>query len=368
MKHKKFTLLFLFTFFALCSFGQTNLIVNPGAEEDPSVSGWTIVKAGTDCFGGTNWRIEGGHSGYPLPHSGNWYFTSGCSNLSGEIYQDVDVSSMATEIDAGTTGFHFSFWLQNFNQTPPDQGRVVVSYFSEDMDTLAKYDTGPVTSISVWSQFKNYTVAPVGTRTIRVTLLSIANNGGAVDAYFDDFMLYAVDAMPVVLTSFNTKVEGSSVAATWQTSSESNSDYFELERSANASDWQSVGKVNAAGNSANVRNYSMVDANPLSGTSYYRLKQVDRDGKTSLSKINSVNFTGSGSALKIYPNPAVSFINLEGSELSQIKIYNTAGSDVTSLTRVSEKNNRIVKLEVSALSKGTYFVRTRTGSVSFYKE
>lgn len=367
MNHKKFTLLFFFSFIALFSFGQTNLIVNPGAEEDLTV-GWTIVTAGQDCFGGVDWRIQGGHSGYPTPHSGDWYFTSGCGNVSGEIYQDVDVSSMASEIDAGTAGFHFSFWLQNFNQSPPDEGRVVVSYFSEDMDTLAKYDSGPLASISVWTQYKNYTVAPAGTRTIRITVLSIARNGGAVDAYFDDLMLYVVDAMPVVLTSFDTKVEGSRVRASWQTATESNSDYFELERSTNATDWQSVGKTNAAGNSANSRDYTLIDASPLSGTSYYRLKQVDRDGKTSFSKVNSIHFAGAASALKIYPNPAVSFINLEGSGLSQFKVYNAAGSDVTSLIRISEKSNKSVKLDVSALSKGTYFVKTKETSVSFYKQ
>lgn len=371
MKRKNFTLTILFTFISCLAFSQpTNLIVNGGAEEDPVANGWTIVTAGTNCYGGTNWRIEGGHDGYPPALEGTHYFTSGCGNVSGKVYQDVDVSSMAAGIDAGEVGFNFSAWLQNYNQSPPDQGRIIVSYFSTDMDTLAKYDTGPVASPSVWTRYSNYTVAPAGTRTIRVTLQSIAINGGAVDAYFDNIELFVVDVLPVTLEFFRARAEGSQVRTTWQTSSESNSDYFELERSADGTSWSPAGRVQAAGNASTTRNYSLVDASPYQGISYYRLKHVDKDGKVALSTVESVSVTAASNAFRVYPNPARSVLHIEGpaNSLSHFRVFNAAGADVTTLVRISNAGNTGVKADVSKLSSGTYFIKTRDASISFYKQ
>ncbi len=89
---------------------------------------------------------------------------------------------------------------------------------------------------------------------------------------------------------------------TWITSTELNSDYFEIERSTDAKSWINLGIVQAAGNSNAKNNYNFVDSIPESGLNYYRLKMVDLDGTFAYSRIKSVNFPEFSWA-KLYPNP-----------------------------------------------------------------
>ncbi|RLD59051.1 MAG: hypothetical protein DRJ01_11810, partial [Bacteroidetes bacterium] len=95
--------------------------------------------------------------------------------------------------------------------------------------------------------------------------------------------------LPIELFSFKAERVSSQVVLRWETASEYNNDYFTIERSTNAIDFNPIEKVEGAGNSNNILNYEVTDINPFSGTSYYRLKQTDFDGKYSYSYIVSVN-------------------------------------------------------------------------------
>ena len=84
---------------------------------------------------------------------------------------------------------------------------------------------------------------------------------------------------PVELLSFTGKCSGKENLLEWVTASESNSDYFTLERSKDGSAFSSIGTVKSAGNSSAIKNYSFTDTDPLQGKSYYRLSQTDFDGR-----------------------------------------------------------------------------------------
>ena len=95
----------------------------------------------------------------------------------------------------------------------------------------------------------------------------------------DDFSIIPnPSTQPVELTYFNYQKTGSAIKLNWQTSSEKNNDYFELLRSADGINFQSLTKVQGNGSTAVTNNYSHTDFNPLPGTSYYQLKQVDFNG------------------------------------------------------------------------------------------
>ena len=79
------------------------------------------------------------------------------------------------------------------------------------------------------------------------------------------------------------------VILNWTTASELNNDYFTIERSKDAVEFQPIKFVEGAGNSNSILNYEIIDVNPFLGTSYYRLKQTDFNGKYSFSNIVSVN-------------------------------------------------------------------------------
>lgn len=93
--------------------------------------------------------------------------------------------------------------------------------------------------------------------------------------------------LPVQWLSFAAKRESAIVLLDWATASEINSDYFEVQRSENGSMFNVIGKVMASGESNNVSEYQYLDTKPLNNGKpvYYRLKQVDRDGQFSFSKI-----------------------------------------------------------------------------------
>jgi len=132
--------------------------------------------------------------------------------------------------------------------------------------------------------------------------------------------------LPVKLISFTAKEENNVVNLNWQTASEINNDYFEIERSEVGSqkleDWKSIGSVKGNGTTNSVSNYQFIDAStPLSMTTlstnqpiniYYRLKQVDYDGNFEYSKVVSVllNKTNKNEII-ISPNPTSNNLNIQ---------------------------------------------------------
>lgn len=114
--------------------------------------------------------------------------------------------------------------------------------------------------------------------------------------------------LPVELVRFVGQRRGSEVRLSWETASERNSAYFEVERSTDGRSFTSIGQVNAAGTSAVPRSYGFTDAQLLAGTIYYRLRQVDVDGKSYYSKVVPVQvaeLTG-----VVVPNPVATELQL----------------------------------------------------------
>jgi hypothetical protein len=173
--------------------------------------------------------------------------------------------------------------------------------------------------------------------------------------------------LPVSLLSFDVQlIKNNKVEVDWATASEDNSDYFELEHSQDGLAWADVGRVDAAGSSATTLNYSFVDENPFLGVCFYRLKQVDRDGNVTVSETLTVHIDQQPTlALKIYPNPAVSYLVVEGTSQS-ITIFNMAGQRMP--VRVNAESDTRVTLDLTSLAGGAYFVKAGTQSVIFLKQ
>jgi hypothetical protein len=109
-----------------------------------------------------------------------------------------------------------------------------------------------------------------------------ANVGYSVQLYH---VTAAVNPLPVELTTFAGKARSTGVELNWQTASERNSAYFQVERAADANEgFRAIGKVEAAGSTARASSYRFVDAQPLA-LGYYRLRQVDQDGTASFSPV-----------------------------------------------------------------------------------
>lgn len=142
--------------------------------------------------------------------------------------------------------------------------------------------------------------------------------------------------LPVTLVSFTGKVVEQTVALKWVTTQEINASHFELQRSGNAKNFESIGKIDAEGESKAVVNYGFVDQTPLSGTNYYRLKQIDRDGTYSFSKAISILFD-TQVTISVYPNPVTDVLRIESSAgLQSLEVFSANGSRVTGITIPTE--------------------------------
>ncbi|MCE7044689.1 T9SS type A sorting domain-containing protein [Dyadobacter sp. CY312] len=159
-------------------------------------------------------------------------------------------------------------------------------------------------------------------------------------------------ALPVTLVNFEVTKSESQVRISWATSSETNSSYFDVERSTDARTWNVIGKVSANENTDALTEYNFTDATPAQTTNYYRLKMVDQDQSFAYSKIRSVSFEGVN--LRMYPNPATSELHIDNVDLNQIQkvvLYATTGNAVYENTGVIKPS-----INVSRFNSGTYIL------------
>lgn len=106
---------------------------------------------------------------------------------------------------------------------------------------------------------------------------------------FSPWALSTTDSpLPISLLTFGAKLKNEKIYLNWKTATETNNNYFTIERSIDNNNFDKVKTIEGAGNSTNVNNYATVDDNPMTGISYYRLKQTDFDGKFTYSKSISV--------------------------------------------------------------------------------
>ncbi len=179
-------------------------------------------------------------------------------------------------------------------------------------------------------------------------------------------------SLPVGLVSFEaTAVNNSSVLLSWETSSEQNNDYFVVERSASGADgWAEVAVVDGAGNSQTPRYYTDTDYMPLSGISYYRLKQVDFNGQERVHDMQSVYIDMSGSGeLILFPNPATELLTIRGDlvSLSAFRLLNALGQDVRQNVVSYKQGDGSLVLDISVLRSGVYLLKNGAKVYSFVK-
>lgn len=165
-------------------------------------------------------------------------------------------------------------------------------------------------------------------------------------------------ALPIELLYFDATKVDNEVKLSWETVSEINNDYFEIERSEDGQNWEFIKGIDGAGNSNSPISYNIMDVSPMRGVSYYRLKQVDFDGEFSYSEIRSVLFENTSYQLQIYPNPTNNSVFVTGNKqlLKSIKIYNSIGKQVTSRIRIINISEQKVVLDLTNLVSGTYIV------------
>lgn len=186
----------------------------------------------------------------------------------------------------------------------------------------------------------------------------------APDSYTAYTFASLILPLPVTLTRFTAVAEGRTALLAWATTEETNSDRFEIERSADGKKWGRIGSVASMGESKVLVNYTYVDNTPLAGENLYRLKMIDKDQTFAYSHIRNLSF-GDEAGIAPYPNPAVDKILIRDHKLvKQLDVVNMGGVKV-----IQNQQPSSTGIDVTKLPRGIYIVTLTLfdGTISTHK-
>ena len=186
-----------------------------------------------------------------------------------------------------------------------------------------------------------------------ISTTHISNNS---TRYITVASINALTPLPVEIINFDAKCQNETPKLSWTTASEINNDYFTIERSSDAINFEAIATVNGNGNISTQLNYSWTDNNALNGTVYYRLKQTDFNGAFEYHGIRTVTCE-KATEISIYPNPFESSFTVQLSENTSypitVEVIDYLGRKVHS--EIIENN--ATEIELNELPTGTYFVK-----------
>ena len=230
---------------------------------------------------------------------------------------------------------------------------------------------GTVTFDNANALSTNATFSQAGVYRLRLIAedLSKLTDNAKYSTLSDDIVVN-VGTIPVELVDFKGQLIPTGTILTWTTASEINNKYFELERSTDATTWKLTARVDGKGNSKTLSNYTYTDGSVFSVV-YYRLKQIDSNGKFKYSKTISLTRNRDAS-VDVFPNPVGRDLTVKINETvkkAEVKLFDMTGK--LWLTQTFNANQKT--LNVSYLPRGKYFMHVdyNDGGVivkSFVKE
>lgn len=167
------------------------------------------------------------------------------------------------------------------------------------------------------------------------------------------------NTLPVILTGFTAEWNNDkAITESWNTQQEINFSHFNIERSQDGSIWNTIGSIQAKGNSSIETNYSFTDRNPLSGVNYYRLKIVDLDGHYEYSEIKVLR-SALVTNISFFPNPARDYVNVALGEASgtqvTVRLINQAGQVLQEKKAVAG-NGTTISFPLQQYATGMYIL------------
>ena len=239
--------------------------------------------------------------------------------------------------------FTFNFPTGYLNLTDPSLGLYRRSFYGDQANwQYAK--AGVVTSPNTLMCFNVDTLGQ----------FTIASNGTSL--------------LPVTLMSFGGKKINNAVNLLWQTANEINSKGFEIERSYNNLDYfEKIAFVDAKGaNKASANAYNYIDTKAdLSNVIYYRLKQLDNDGKYKYSPIVEIDADNSATVVSAYPNPLLNSTKIDlrvaQNVSAVISVYDIKGEEIMRFNQNLTKGANQINIDLSKLNSGIYISKIQIG-------
>lgn len=229
----------------------------------------------------------------------------------------------------------------------------IVKSGTEFTASFGSSDAGPWTTVGTTHDlgfggaeiYQGFAVSSLNPAAVSTATFSLAGNS---------------TGLPITMSGFTaTNVDNKYIALKWVTEQEVNNDHFEIEHSQDGTNFTRIDGVKSQGNSSIPQSYTFIDNSPYKGLNYYRLKQVDSNGRYSYSEIIMVKF-GTGLIPEVRPNPVHANLHIiAGTDpVKEVVIYNAQGRAVNFLVNNSGTDD--MNINVSILAKGVYFLKIKT--------
>ncbi|MFN5417407.1 MAG: T9SS type A sorting domain-containing protein [Flavobacteriia bacterium] len=229
--------------------------------------------------------------------------------------------------------------------------------FRRDPPVTYTWSAAPLAQLSSSTIVNPTFTAPVPDYNYTYTL-TVVDKRGCTGT--DNVNVFCGIPLPVTFSQFSGVKQSAGNQLIWATSSESQSDYFNILRSNDGITFETIGKVKAAGNSSITTNYSFLDESPRNGINYYKLKQVDFNGEFIETEIIQLVNSLKNDELLLSPNPASKSLDLsfnsEKNSSVLIQIIDSKGSVVEQIEQKSLVGINTLKINVDKYSFGIYNV------------
>ncbi|MDF7819570.1 T9SS type A sorting domain-containing protein [Runella sp. MFBS21] len=363
MKKIYLFVLFLGVLFKAASQGGGILQTFDGAAALPT--GWSTTAT-------SNALVENASNsnGYTIPTTNPTVSASGTNNLSMRNCGSATVSITTVAFDlTGKSNVIVGFGRRRTSTFAPTvsfsvsvDGGTTFSTLNSDVSSAANTTWAFLGPISVPTAANQ---ASVIFRFDYVSTSSTSCTGSSANFRIDDFIVGWNDVFPVKLTFFKAEARSTGVELSWQTSEEISNQRFEIERSLDAKSFEKIGAIEGKGTISIAQNYSFLDSSPLQGLNYYRLKQVDFDGKYSYSVIRDIRAKGEESSFRVYPNPATNELKIEvpqQEEISYGELLDLTGRIVKRYGAGSDK------VSIGDIRPGVYILKIKTQTGARYQQ
>ncbi|MBK8088612.1 MAG: T9SS type A sorting domain-containing protein [Chitinophagaceae bacterium] len=290
-------------------------------------------------------------------------------NLGMEITSAANLGS--TVIKRAHTVYRDRSVTRNFDITPTNNAALnatlVFNYFHSELRT------------TIESTLSTYSSSNGGTNWFYISggpdLNTISNYITSTNVNSLHLLsLFSLADLPVHLLYLKGKAINRSALLEWATSGEIDNDYFDVERSANGITFLKIGTVKGSGNTSIQKTYQYTDEHPLTGTNYYRIKQVDTNLDFMYSGIVSVQITEPAIGISLSPNPATNllFVKINGLEADEIdlKLMDQHGKIYKFISLKCKKGENNFTINIEDLPKGLYYINLsgkNNQSVKFLK-
>lgn len=187
-----------------------------------------------------------------------------------------------------------------------------------------------------------------------------ANDGFNMNMY--EWFLNPSGILPVVMKSYTARLVDDRVELKWVTTEEQDNASFVIERAGADQQYTTIGQIPGAVNHSGEKSYTFTDNNPLPDLSFYRLVQVDIDGKKTYFDIKKIlNQKGNSASVIVSPNPIVgdasAFISISRSQKIAMTLTDMNGKIIQQVNGIYGQGSSEVKLRASDLSKGVYLLK-----------